>query len=345
MGRHGRARPEHLRGAGRLRPAGDLVRLGRHVVLGALRHRGRRAARPGEACAPRRPVGHAREADPERLARQHGGRGETASGRVLDAGYAIDLTPPVQPTVTASARIEITLGTTTAIAHVVWPYATDENDIDAYRVRYRPASSSRLDVGNTGHRKSLCRPQPVDGGQLCHRGPGARPRWQRERPDIPDEARPVTGDRRRHPLLGDLEDLIVDERFEWRDALCHQGRRVRDVHVHRQGRGGGGAAQLEPRQRQGVCRRGLREVDQPVHVQPAEPAHPVHPDVAGRRSPLGEARSQRTHFASPRRRRRLRGHAVGRPPLGDGRSGRSRRVSRARAGPSPRSGREARASR
>ena len=75
----------------------------------------------------------------------------TNSGRVLDVATGIDFTLPVQPLpVTATARVETTLGTSTAVAHLVWPNATDASGIDSYRVRYRPASSSTWTWATTG---------------------------------------------------------------------------------------------------------------------------------------------------------------------------------------------------
>jgi len=67
---------------------------------------------------------------------------KTNSGRVLDVATGLDFTLPDQPLpVTASARVDTTIGESTAVTHLVWPYATDANGIDAYRVRYRPTTS------------------------------------------------------------------------------------------------------------------------------------------------------------------------------------------------------------
>jgi subtilisin family serine protease len=78
-------------------------------------------------------------------------RAKTGSGRILDVANAIDLTFPIQPLpVTAAPRVDTTLGTSTAVTHLVWPYATDASGIDSYRVRYRPASSATWTWATTG---------------------------------------------------------------------------------------------------------------------------------------------------------------------------------------------------
>ena len=76
---------------------------------------------------------------------------KTSSGRVLDVATGLDFTLPVQPLpVTATPRVATTLGTSTAVTHLVWPLATDASGINSYRVRYRPASSATWTWATTG---------------------------------------------------------------------------------------------------------------------------------------------------------------------------------------------------
>jgi subtilisin family serine protease len=63
---------------------------------------------------------------------------KTGFDRVLSAEYALDFTLPVQGTgATAAPRLGDVMATSTAMTHIVWPYATDDKAIDSYRVRLR----------------------------------------------------------------------------------------------------------------------------------------------------------------------------------------------------------------
>jgi subtilisin family serine protease len=63
---------------------------------------------------------------------------KTGFDRVLSAEYALDFAPPVQGTAsTATPRLNDTMGSSTVMTHMVWPYATDDEHIDSYRVRVR----------------------------------------------------------------------------------------------------------------------------------------------------------------------------------------------------------------
>ncbi|HEY3335847.1 MAG TPA: S8 family serine peptidase, partial [Candidatus Limnocylindrales bacterium] len=70
------------------------------------------------------------------------GGGLTGSGRRLNAGYAVDVTPPSAPGVQVRARANSTIGSTTASMTITWPASTDASGIDSYRVRYRKAGAS-----------------------------------------------------------------------------------------------------------------------------------------------------------------------------------------------------------
>lgn len=67
----------------------------------------------------------------------------TASGRVVDARNALDLSPPAAPAwLTGAARPGSRLGRTRVPVVLSWPAATDDLGIDAYRIRYRRTGST-----------------------------------------------------------------------------------------------------------------------------------------------------------------------------------------------------------
>jgi subtilisin family serine protease len=68
--------------------------------------------------------------------------GLTGSGRRLNAGYALDVTPPSAPVVHVRARSDSTIGSTTASMTITWPASTDSSGIESYRVRYRKAGTT-----------------------------------------------------------------------------------------------------------------------------------------------------------------------------------------------------------
>jgi subtilisin family serine protease len=64
--------------------------------------------------------------------------GLTATGRVLDARYALDFDPPTPPTyVTGAALTGETLPSSSVVMRLTWPAGSDTLGIDSYRVRYR----------------------------------------------------------------------------------------------------------------------------------------------------------------------------------------------------------------
>ena len=68
---------------------------------------------------------------------------KTASGRVLDAAYALDFAAPTPPTfIGAAPRTGQTLGATTVLTRLTWSGAADPNGIDSYRVRYRKVGTT-----------------------------------------------------------------------------------------------------------------------------------------------------------------------------------------------------------
>ena len=68
--------------------------------------------------------------------------GLTATGRQLNARYAVDIAPPSAPSVHVRARSDSTIGSTTASMTITWPASTDASGIESYRVRYRKVGVS-----------------------------------------------------------------------------------------------------------------------------------------------------------------------------------------------------------
>ena len=68
--------------------------------------------------------------------------GLTASGRRLNAAYAVDIVGPSAPSVHVRARSGSTIGSTTTSMTIAWTASTDASGIEYYRVRYRKVGSS-----------------------------------------------------------------------------------------------------------------------------------------------------------------------------------------------------------
>ena len=66
----------------------------------------------------------------------------TASGRRLNAAYALDVTAPSAPAVGVRAKLGSTIGTTSTAMAIAWPAATDASGIESYRVRYRKTGTT-----------------------------------------------------------------------------------------------------------------------------------------------------------------------------------------------------------
>ena len=68
--------------------------------------------------------------------------GLTATGRRLNARYAVDVVPPSSSSARVLARLGSTIGSSTTSMTIAWPASTDASGIESYRVRYRKVGSS-----------------------------------------------------------------------------------------------------------------------------------------------------------------------------------------------------------
>jgi subtilisin family serine protease len=67
----------------------------------------------------------------------------TSSGRVADAKYAVDISPPSPPgSVRVKGRTGATIGSTSVPMKITWSESSDATGIESYRVRYRRAGAS-----------------------------------------------------------------------------------------------------------------------------------------------------------------------------------------------------------
>ena len=161
---------------------------------------------------------------------------DTVTGRMIDARFALDWQPPVAVAPNSySFLVGSTLGSTSISSTIGWPAATD----DAAGVR-----NYELDhqVGAGGWTNRRLRDDHSDRESLAVaecREPTARPR-----PGLRREHRPVRDGTGHHPhavpgvhvarhVWRDLVDIDELGLLGWPVALCHEGRRLGELAVHR----------------------------------------------------------------------------------------------------------------